>query len=162
MGMHETIIFIHIYMSTHIHVYTDTCTNIYRYINKVPPPPPTCLALLCPQSFSLSKESPWWPGGKVSRLDSNRLRIEPCFARGAFHRPWPVRNSSVSSVLGSLSCTMQCHGFDPPLSLLGVNMSSDSIPPKLLDMSINRGFSLCTHAFYHLGSKDPDVHAPDG
>ena len=26
-------------------------------------------------------------------------------------------SSSVSSVLGSLSCMVQCHGFDPPLSL---------------------------------------------
>ena len=27
-------------------------------------------------------------------------------------------NSSVGSVLGSLSCVIQCHGFNPPLSLL--------------------------------------------
>ena len=27
------------------------------------------------------------------------------------------RNSSVGSVLGLLSCVMQNHGFDPPLSL---------------------------------------------
>ena len=44
------------------------------------------------------------------------------------------QNSSVGSVLGSLSCLMLRRGFDPPLGLgsgdfsLGVNMSSDSIP----------------------------------
>ena len=47
------------------------------------------------------------------------------------------RNSSVGSVLGSLSCVMQRREFDPALSFrwrvfffsLRVNMSSDSIPP---------------------------------
>ena len=49
------------------------------------------------------------------------------------------RNSSVGSVLGSLSCLMQRCGFYPPLRRifpvegifpLGVIMGSDSIPPK--------------------------------
>ena len=48
-----------------------------------------------------------------------------------------VRNSSVGSVLGSLSCFMQRLEFDPPLSLrmmesfrisFSVNMGSDSVP----------------------------------
>ena len=51
-------------------------------------------------------------------------------------------NSSVGSVLGSLSCLMQRRGFDPPLRrifrrvdfFLGVNIGSDSIPPKLFRM----------------------------
>ena len=29
MSIHEIIIFIHIYMSTHINTYTVTCTNTY-------------------------------------------------------------------------------------------------------------------------------------
>ena len=46
------------------------------------------------------------------------------------------RNSSVGSVLGSLSIVMQCLGFNPsqiPVGFfsLGANMGSDSIPPKV-------------------------------
>ena len=50
-----------------------------------------------------------------------------------------VRNSSVGSVLGSLSCLIQRRWFDPPLRRFfsgrgdfsfGANMGSDSIPPK--------------------------------
>ena len=42
-------------------------------------------------------------------------------------------------------------------------MGSNSIPPKTLsDESINRGHSLCTRAFHHTDSKDPDVHVLDG
>ena len=29
MNIHETIIFIHIYMPTHKHTHTVTCTNVY-------------------------------------------------------------------------------------------------------------------------------------
>ena len=40
-------------------------------------------------------------------------------------------------------------------------MVSDSIPPKLSDESINPRSSLCTHAFHHMDSKDPDIHDLD-
>ena len=41
-------------------------------------------------------------------------------------------------------------------------MGSNSIPPKTpSDESINRGTSLCTHAFHRTDSKDPDVHVLD-
>ena len=47
---------------------------------------------------------------------------------------------------------------------LGVNMGSNSIPPKTLsDESIYKPrSSLCTHAFHRTDSKDPDVHVLDG
>ena len=54
------------------------------------------------------------------------------------------RNSSVGSVLGSLSSLMQRRGFHPPLRFFsgtgefafGVKMGSDSIPPKLFRMRV--------------------------
>ena len=52
-------------------------------------------------------------------------------------------NSSVGSVLGSLTCVMQCCGFDPPLrgicpveGIFEVNMGSDSITLKLFLMRV--------------------------
>ena len=52
----------------------------------------------------------------------------------------------VGIVLGSLSCLMQRRGFEPPLRRiffcsrddfsLGVNMGSDSVPPKLFRMRV--------------------------
>ena len=51
----------------------------------------------------------------------------------------------IGSVLGSLSCLMQPHGFDPPLRIifpvdrifsLGVNMGSDSISPNFIWMRV--------------------------
>ena len=60
-------------------------------------------------------------------------------------------NSSVSSMLGSLSCMMQCHGLillwasgRGDLSF-GVNMGSDSIPPKLFRWEYEPRSSLCAH-----------------
>ena len=53
-----------------------------------------------------------------------------------------ARSNSVGSVLGSLSCLMLRHGFDPPLSLrlrgfsLGVNMGPESIPQKLFRVRV--------------------------
>ena len=52
--------------------------------------------------------------------------------------------SLVGSVLGSPSCLMQCRGFDTPGEnfsgrgdfSLGVNMGSDSIPSKLLQIRV--------------------------
>ena len=67
------------------------------------------------------------------------------------------RNSSVGSVLGSLSCLMQRRGFDPPLrrfffpwSYHGLCLQpppppTSPLPPKKsLDESINRGL-VCAH-----------------
>ena len=77
------------------------------------------------------------------------------------------RNSSVGSAWARCP---QRRGFDPPLGTfsgrgdfsLGVNMGSNSIPPKTpSDESINRGL-VCTHAFHRTDSKDPDVHVLDG
>ena len=63
------------------------------------------------------------------------------------------RNSSVGSAWAH--CPQRC-GFDPPLGTfsgtgdfsLGVNMGSNSIPPKTLsDDSINRGL-VCAHMHF--------------
>ena len=63
------------------------------------------------------------------------------------------RNSSVGSVWARCP---QCRGFDPPLGTfsgrgdfsLGVNMGSNSIPPKTLSHeSINRGL-VCAHMHF--------------
>ena len=63
------------------------------------------------------------------------------------------RNSSVGSAWARCP---QCHGFDPPLGTfsgggdfsLGVNMGSNSIPPKTpSDESINRGL-VCAHMHF--------------
>ena len=62
-------------------------------------------------------------------------------------------NSSVGS---AWACCPQRHGFDPPLGIfsgrgdfsLGVNMGSNSIPPKTLsDESVNRGL-ICAHMHF--------------
>ena len=68
---------------------------------------------------------------------------------------WPCRdwNSSVGSAWARCP---QCRGFDPPLGTfsgrgdfsLGVNMGSNSIPPKTpSDESINRGL-VCAHMHF--------------
>ena len=63
------------------------------------------------------------------------------------------QNSSVGS---AWDCCPQCRGFDPPLGKfsgrgdfsLGVNMGSNSIPPKTLSgESINRGL-VCAHMHF--------------
>ena len=63
------------------------------------------------------------------------------------------RNSSVGSVLCSLSFVMQRRGFHPPLRRifsgcgdisLGVNMSSDSIPQKIFRARVQTGL-VCAH-----------------
>ena len=63
------------------------------------------------------------------------------------------RNSSVGS---AWACCPRCRGFDPPLGTfsgrgdfsLGVNMGSNSIPPKTpSDESINRGL-VCAHMHF--------------
>ena len=74
------------------------------------------------------------------------------------------RNSSVGSAWARCP---QRRGFYPPLGTfsgigdfsLGVNMGSNSIPPKTLS---DERSSLCTHAFHRMDSKDPDVHVLDG
>ena len=77
----------------------------------------------------------------------------------------PGPEQLVGSVLGLLSSLMQHHGFNPPLWRfffgrgdfpLGVDMSSDSIPPKTLwDESINQGL-VCAHMH------SIDFHVLDG
>ena len=68
------------------------------------------------------------------------------------------RNSSVGSVLGSLSCVMQRRGNILLASgrgdfSLGDSMGSDSIPPKTLsDESINRSL-VCAHMHFILQSQ---------
>ena len=58
---------------------------------------------------------------------------------------WGQNSSLVELLLGLLSSLVQCSGFDLPLGRifsfkggfsLGVNMGSDSIPPKLFWMKI--------------------------
>ena len=80
------------------------------------------------------------------------------------------RNRSVGSVLGSLSCLMQCHGFDSPLRRilssrgdfsLGVNMDSD-IAWNSFKWENKLRTSLCTHVFHRTDPKDPDIHVLDG
>ena len=75
------------------------------------------------------------------------------------------RNSSVGSAWARCP---QRRGFDPPLGTfsstgdfsLGVNMGSNSVPPKTLsDESINQGL-VC--ALMHFIAADPDVHVLDG
>ena len=83
--------------------------------------------------------------------------------------PWSGgRNSSVGSAWARCP---QHHGFDPPLGTfsgrgdfsLGVNMGSNSIPPKnSFGWEYKPRSSLCTHAFHRTDSKDPDVHVLDG
>ena len=77
------------------------------------------------------------------------------------------RNSSVGKVWARCP---QRRGFAPPRGKfsgggdfsLGVNMGSNSIPPKNSDESINRGL-VCAHMhFIARTSKDPDVHVLDG
>ena len=94
-------------------------------------------------------------------------RLDSFLTISAKHTSGGDRNSSVSSVLGSLSCVMQRCGFDPPLSFqqrgfsLGANMGSDS-PKTLSDESINRGLA-CAHKCFPLHQlKDPDIHVLDG
>ena len=66
-------------------------------------------------------------------------------------------NSHNGSVLGWLSCLMQRGGLvlswipcsEGRSFSLGVNMGSDSIPPKLLDESINRSL-VCAHMHYSI------------
>ena len=78
------------------------------------------------------------------------------------------RNSSVGSAWARCP---QRRGFDPPLGTfsgrgdfsLGVNMDSNSIPPKnSFGWEYKSRSSLCTHAFHRMDSKDPDVHVLDG
>ena len=84
----------------------------------------------------------WWP---VCKSVSSRRKLESNLVWG--------RNSSVGSALAR--CPLRL-GFDPPLGTfpgrgdfsLGVNMGSNSIPPKTLsDESINRGL-VCAHIHF--------------
>ena len=84
------------------------------------------------------------------------------------YTPKGGRNSSVGSAWARCP---QRRGFDPPLGTfsgrgdfsLGVNMGSNSIPPRTLsDESINRGL-VCAHMHsITRDSKDPNIHVLDG
>ena len=88
---------------------------------------------------------PWWHTGKQPVSTASWLCIVRCLSGG--------RNSSVGSAWARCP---QCHGFDPPQGTfsgrgdfsLGVNMGSNSIPPKTpSDESINRGL-VCAHMHF--------------
>ena len=79
-----------------------------------------------------------------------------------------------------LTCVMNCYNlsssecFSPCLYCkclfqfvlwgdfsLRVIMGSDSIPPNSFGWEYRPRSSLCTHAFHHTDSKDPDIHVLD-
>ena len=79
------------------------------------------------------------------------------------------RNSSVGSVLGSLSCVMQHHRFDLPWSLseeglfpLELTCVLTPLPTDSFRLEYKLRSSLCIHAFNHTNSKDPYIHVIDG
>ena len=80
------------------------------------------------------------------------------------------RNSSAGSVLGSLSCLMQCRGFDTHLGRifpvegifpLELTWVLTPFPQNSFGWQYKPRFSLCTHAFHCTDSKDPDIHVLD-
>ena len=80
-------------------------------------------------------------------------------------------DSSVGSVLGSLSCLMQCHGFDTPLrrifpieAIFPFELTWDltPFPPKSYGWEYKLRCSLCTHAFHLTDLKGPDINDIDG
>ena len=76
------------------------------------------------------------------------------------------RNSSVGSVGFTVLRDAAVAGLNLWASgrghfSLGVNMGSDSIP-QLFGWESKPRSSLCTHAFHHTDSKDPDIHVLDG
>ena len=82
-----------------------------------------------------------------------------------------VRNSSVGSVLGSLSSMMQHCGFDPPLRRiflvegifpLELTWVLAPFPKNTFGWEYELSSDLHTHAFHHTNSKDPDIHVLDG
>ena len=76
------------------------------------------------------------------------------------------QNSSVSSLLDLLSCVMQRCGFNPPLVEgifpLELTWVLTPLPKNSNGWVYKPRSSLCTHAFHHTGSKDPDIHVLDG
>ena len=80
-------------------------------------------------------------------------------------------NSLVGSVLGSLSCLMQHHGFNPPLKRIFLverifplellTWLLTPFPKNSLRLECKPRSSLCTHAFHRMDSKTPDIHALD-
>ena len=73
----------------------------------------------------------------------------------------------VSSMLGSLSCLMQRHGFNPPqgwffpvegICPLGLTWVLTSLPQNSFRWEYKLRSCLCTHAFHPTHSKDPDIH----
>ena len=75
------------------------------------------------------------------------------------------------SVLGSLSHSMQRHGFNPPLRrifpirgifALELTWVLTPFPQNSFGWEYKPRSSLCTHAFHCTDSKDPDIHVLDG
>ena len=94
---------------------------------------------------------------KLSQRPQEPMVLQQQSAVGSFEVPALLttggRNSSVGSAWARCP---QCHRFDPPLGTfsgrgdfsLGVNMGSNSIPPKSpSDESINRGL-VCAHMHF--------------
>ena len=80
------------------------------------------------------------------------------------------RNSSVASVLGSLSCLIEHCGFDPPLRRnflverifpLELTWVLTLFPQNSFGWKYKPRFSPCTHAFHRTDSEDPDIHVLD-
>ena len=67
-------------------------------------------------------------------------------------------NSSVGRVLGLLSCKMQRHGFNPPLSLRALS----PFPKNSLWWECKPRSSVCRLAFHCTDWKNPDIHVLDG
>ena len=76
----------------------------------------------------------------------------------------------IGSVLGSLSCLMQRHGFNPPrrriflvegIFPLELTWVLTPFPQNSFGWEYKRRSSLSTHAFHRMDSKDPDIHVID-
>ena len=81
------------------------------------------------------------------------------------------RNSSIGSVLGSLSCLMQRCGFDTPprrifpvegIFPLELTWVLTPFPQNSFGWGYKPRSSLYSHAFHRTDSKDPDIHVLDG
>ena len=77
----------------------------------------------------------------------------------------------IGSVLGLLSCLTQCCRFDPPLGRiflvegifpLELTRALTPFPQNSFWWEYKPRSRLCTHAFHHTDSTDPDIHVLDG
>ena len=97
----------------------------------------------------------------VSRVSLEKIETLGGVCKGIFERNSGDQNSLLESVLGLLSCLMQCLGFDSPLAII---FPVEGIFPMELTWVLTpfpqNSFrsSLCTHTFHHMDSKDPEFH----